>query len=298
MIVVTGAAGFIGSNIVADLEEKEIIVSDWLGNGNKWRNLVKRKNIRGLVSPECLLDYIDTTHNSITAVIHMGAISSTAEADVDKLLEWNTAYSVNLWKCCNRYGIPFIYASSAAIYGASLNFNEDQDSVPLNPYGWSKNLVDQAILTAAEKDKSQFVGLRFFNVYGPNEYHKGSQGSMVFQAYGKGPIGLFNGDPQRDFIYVKDCCRIIRGLLNNPGISGIFNIGTGIARPFDDIAIILGTDMYFFDMPEKMRSQYQNFTKADTKKIEAAGLWFKPTSLEKGIKDYVDNYLSRKDQYR
>ncbi len=328
MIVVTGAAGFIGSNIVADLEAAgrgPIAVADWFGTADQWRNLAKR-TIMAFVDPEQIIAFLEANAHSIKAVIHMGAISSTTERDVDLLVTFNIRSSVSLWDWCAKARVPFIYASSAATYGAmeaGFKDNEDPASLaalrPLNAYGWSKKAVDEIFagrIAAGDPAPPQWVGLKFFNVFGPNEYHKGEMRSVVaklFETVQAGrPIRLFksyradipNGQQRRDFVYVKDCSHIVLWLLDHPEVSGIFNLGTGTTRSFLDIARTLLTclgkpmDVEFIDMPEELRAQYQYVTQADMTKLRSAGLKLAFGTLEVSIEDYLGRHLLKNDRYR
>ncbi len=328
MIVVTGAAGFIGSNIVADLEaagKGELVAVDWFGTGEKWRNLAKRR-IAAFVEPMAILDFLRANASEVEAVIHMGAISSTTETDVDKLADLNIRYSVSLWDWCAEAQVPFIYASSAATYGGMESGFHDKDDPaslgalrPLNGYGWSKKAVDDIFagrVAAGRLKPPQWVGLKFFNVFGPNEYHKDDMRSVVVKLFDTieagEPIRLFksyrpdvkHGDQRRDFIYVKDCTRVILWLLENPAVSGIFNLGTGTARSFLDIAngvlahVNRRIDIEFIEMPEWLRPRYQYFTQADMNKLKATGMNFEFMPLEDAISDYVQSYLMRDDRYR
>ncbi|UWU67620.1 ADP-glyceromanno-heptose 6-epimerase [Bradyrhizobium sp. NC92] len=328
MIVVTGAAGFIGSNIVADLErlgKGPIAVCDWFGSGEKWLNLAKR-SIAAFVAPERLIDFLNANASAISAVIHMGAISATTEKDVDRLVELNINFSVSLWDWCAAARVPFLYASSAATYGgreADFSDQDDAESLsqlrPLNGYGWSKKAVDQIFAARVAEGRPtppQWIGFKFFNVYGPNEYHKDDMRSVISKLFdtiqaGEG-IKLFkshrpdirDGEQLRDFVYVKDCSKIACWALENPTVSGIFNLGTGKARSFLDLAMLVRSRLKqhvpieFIDMPEAIRAKYQYFTQADTTKIKLAGMNFEFTSLEDGIADYLDHYLLRDDRYR
>ena len=327
MIVVTGAAGFIGSSIHAALEAEgaePAVAVDWLGTGDKWRNIAKRQ-IAAFVKPEELSSYLNQNALSVDAIVHMGAISDTTERDVDRLAAWNIDYSVALWDWCARAGKPLIYASSAATYGAQ-EFNLDDDDTPaalaslrpLNPYGWSKKAVDDIFAHRAAsggRRPPQWVGLKFFNVYGPNEYHKGEMRSVaakLFDAIAAGdPVKLFksyrpgtaHGEQRRDFIYVKDAARAVLWFLKNPQISGIFNMGTGTSRSFLDIVESLrratgrDIDVEFIDMPEAVRGRYQYFTQANMAKSRAAGFDLPFMSLEEGVADYVALHLARDDRY-
>lgn len=328
MIVVTGAAGFIGSNIVADLAargEGPIAVVDWFGTDERWRNLA-RHPIAHYVRPEDILAFLDTHAGAVKAVVHMGAISATTERDVDRLVELNINYSVRLWDWCARAQVPFVYASSAATYGGREGGFVDEDSLdalsalePLNAYGWSKNATDIIFaqrIANGEPAPPFWAGLKFFNVYGPNEYHKGDMMSVACKLYAQVMAGetvrlfksyregIADGDQRRDFVYVKDCTRSILWLLDEQKRSGIFNIGTGEARSFLDIAKALGrvvnrpVDVEFIDMPESIRDRYQYYTEADMTKLRAAGYDRPYASLEEGVADYVLAHLARENRYR
>ncbi len=327
MILVTGGAGFIGSCIVAKLDElniRDVYVCDWMGTDDRWKNLSKHE-IAGIVLPEQMDDFLEKNKDEITAVIHMGAISTTTERDVDKILINNQQLSWKLWCFCRDHNAQFIYASSAATYGdGSCRFIDD-DSLeylkrlrPLNPYGWSKASFDIKVARELQEGRAapkQHVGLKFFNVYGPNEYHKGGQKSVIahiFPSVQKGePVKLFksynpnykDGWQLRDFVYVKDIVDVIIWLLQNPQVNGLFNVGTGVARSFYDLAkatwnaLKLEEKIVFVDMPESIRDRYQYFTQADLTKLRHAGYTKPMTSLEDGVRDYVVNYLNRNDSY-
>jgi ADP-L-glycero-D-manno-heptose 6-epimerase len=328
MIIVTGAAGFIGSNVVADLEEAgrhRICACDWFGMDDKWRNLAKHR-ISAFVTPEDLPDFIDANRKEIAGIVHMGAISATTERDVDQLIKLNINFSVMLWRKCTEYQIPYIYASSAATYGAAENDLFDDESLeaidalrPLNAYGWSKKATDQIFLTEIADGKQappQWIGLKFFNVYGPNEYHKGDMKSVIaklFPAVRDGETvrlfksdraGIADGQQMRDFVYVKDCTRVIAWLLDHPEVSGIFNIGTGKARSFADLAKSIGlamdreVDIEFIEMPNHLKGKYQYFTQAEMEKLRRLGMNFDFHSLEEGVADYVNSHLATDDPYR
>ena len=327
MILVTGGAGFIGSNITAALVERGVPVAicDRFRTGNKWRN-VSKLELRDIVAPETATQWLQTHDQSVEAVVHMGAISSTTEADVDLIVEVNFRLSQWLWRWCADHGKPFIYASSAATYGAGEHGFDDDGSLealsrlrPLNAYGWSKHQFDRWVareLAGPGARPPQWVGLKFFNVYGPNEYHKGDMQSVVAQKYplavNSEPITLFrsyrpdvpDGGQQRDFVYVRDCANVVLWLLEHPQISGLFNLGTGQARSFDDLARALcaaarrPANLQYVDMPEVIRPNYQYFTAASMERLRSAGYNRPFTSLADGVQDYVERYLSQPDRYR
>jgi ADP-L-glycero-D-manno-heptose 6-epimerase len=329
MIVVTGGAGFIGSNLVAGLEAhgvEDIVISDVLGSEDKWRNIAKRE-IRDVVHPDRLFDYLDTHAGEIKMIFHVGAVSSTTETDVDLIIDTNFVLSRRLWKWCWKNEKRFVYASSAATYGDGHHGFKDDQSIeglkhfmPLNPYGWSKHVFDRRIARVVEARSEpvppQWAGLKFFNVYGPNEYHKDDQMSVVCKLYPQVEAGaaarLFkshhpdyqDGGQLRDFVWVGDCVDVMLWLYDNPGVSGIFNVGTGKARSFKDLAEATfkaagkAPKINYIDMPETLRPKYQYYTQADMSKLRAAG-YSKPfTELEDGVGQYVRDYLSKADPYR
>jgi ADP-L-glycero-D-manno-heptose 6-epimerase len=322
MILVTGGAGFIGSNIVASLcgAGQDVVVCDWLGTGDKWRNLAKH-DIVDLVPPERLFDWLP---DRLQAVVHMGAISSTTERDGDALWRNNVETSMRLWRHCAQHRLPLVYASSAATYGdGSVGFDDagDRQSLlrlrPLNGYGWSKLVFDRqaARAVAAGEAPPRWAGLRFFNVYGPNEYHKDDMRSVVAKnvatARSGGAVTLFrshrpdiaDGEQARDFVYVKDCVEVVLWLLQHDG-NGLFNVGTGQARTFLDLVTALFAalgrepNIRFVDMPEAIRERYQYHTQARMERLRAAGYDRPFTSLEDGVTDYVTGYLVNDDPYR
>jgi ADP-L-glycero-D-manno-heptose 6-epimerase len=328
MIIVTGGTGFIGSNLVAGLEAhgcKDIVICDTLGMEDKWRNIAKRE-IRDIVHPDRLFDYLETHQDKIEIIFHLGAISSTTEQDVDLIAETNIVLSRRLWKWCGKHQKRFIYASSAATYGdGSQNFVDYQSTSelkqlhPLNAYGWSKHVFDRRVARVLEDDMEpippQWAGLKFFNVYGPNEYHKGDQMSVICKLYPQVMAGaaakLFkshrdeyeDGGQLRDFVYVKDCVSVMLWLYENEKISGLYNVGTGNARSFKDLAEATfdaadkEPKINYIDMPEILRDKYQYFTEADMHKLREAG-YDKPfTELEDGVRDYVQNYMAQEDPY-
>jgi ADP-L-glycero-D-manno-heptose 6-epimerase len=327
MIVVTGGAGFIGSNLVAALEERgetDIVVCDRFGTGEKWRNLAKRE-LRALVPPEHLFDFLNAHATEIDTVFHLGAISATTERDVDLIIANNFALSVELWHWCVRSYTRFIYASSAATYGdGALGFDDDGGVEalarlrPLNPYGWSKHLFDRFVARAVRgrsRTPPQWAGLKFFNVYGPNEYHKGEQASVVSKLYPRivsgEPARLFrshrpdyeDGGQLRDFIWVGDCAEVMLWLRDNAQVHGLYNVGTGQARSFLALARAtfaaagLASQVDYIDMPEDIRDRYQYFTQAETGRLRAAGYSLPFTTLEDGVHRYVRQHLATTDPY-
>lgn len=326
-ILVTGGAGFIGSVVAGTLAEKSlhrIVVCDHFGNSDKWKNLAKHR-IFEIVAPSDLIAWLSEHTGDLAAIIHMGASSSTTETNVDLILQQNFTLTLQLWQWSTQHSVPFIYASSAATYGdGSAGFDDDiaheylSKLRPLNPYGWSKWLFDQHVTQALERgDKTppQWAGLRFFNVYGPNEYHKGEQKSVacnIFPHAKEGrPVHLFksynphyiDGGQMRDFIYVKDCVAVIEWLLRTPTVSGVFNVGSGAARSFKDLANAVFSALgkppaiTYFDMPETLKPKYQYFTEAKIDRLRHAGYNAPFTTLEDGIKDYVQTYLLKDDKY-
>lgn len=327
MIIVTGGAGFIGSVLVWKLNEKkidDILIVDAMEDGAKWKNLVKRR-IYDIIHKDQFLSWLEArpkTHG-IDAIFHMGACSSTTETDMDYLVENNLHYSQKLWDFCTKNKIPFIYASSAATYGSrESGFSDDPkknaELRPINQYGYSKQLFDLWVL----KQKSHppfWAGLKFFNVYGPQEYHKGGQASVVMHAFPqvreKNSLKLFksyrddvkHGEQRRDFVYVKDVVDVMFHLYQaqHIAVSGIYNLGSGRARSFTDLgrAVFraLGQKKEKFewiDMPEQLKNQYQYFTEADLELLrKKTGYKAKMTTLEDGILDYVQNYLAKNDPY-
>jgi ADP-L-glycero-D-manno-heptose 6-epimerase len=327
-ILVTGGAGFIGSNIVADLtaEGREVIVCDRLRGAasGKWRNLAKHP-IADLLAPEDLFAWLDRNGSILDLVIHMGAISSTLEPDADRIIYNNFGLSRDLFRWCAAHETRLVYASSAATYGDGGQGFDDPQALrgltalrPLNPYGWSKALFDVFAVREAALGRAppQWTGLKFFNVYGPNEAHKGSMRSIVSQIWPRVAAGehvrLFrshrvdyeDGGQMRDFIYVRDVVGCVAWLVRTPGVSGVFNLGSGRARSFADLARAVFAAageperIDYIDMPESLRDAYQYYTEARMGRLRAAG-WNEPaTSLEDGVADYVRQYLARPDPYR
>ncbi len=328
MILVTGGAGFIGSNILAALEEKgagKLVVCDRLRSNDKWRNLAKRE-LADIVHPEQLFDFLEANRKNMEVVFHMGAISSTTETDADKILANNFSLSLALWKWCAVNDVRFIYASSAATYGDGAHGFDDDGSVdhlarlrPLNAYGWSKHLFDRRVarkIASGARRPPQWAGLKFFNVYGPNEYHKGGQQSVVAQIYPHAEkdaaYQLFkshnpkygDGGQLRDFIWVDDVVDVMMWLLEHRHVNGLFNVGTGQARSFLDLASAVyravgrEPNIKYRDTPVEIRDKYQYFTQAEMGRLRQAG-YAKPfTSLEDGVGTYVKRYLAAADPFR
>ena len=328
-IVVTGGAGFIGSNIVARLAEDHavnIVVCDRLRaeNTGKWRNISKHP-IADFISPENLADWLQLNTENVSAIIHMGAISSTTEPDADKIIHTNFGLSKNLFNWCADHGVAFIYGSSAATYGdGTLGFGdsnalEDLNQLrPLNAYGWSKWLFDLYAVRAAAKGQAPplWAGLKFFNVYGPNEDHKGSMKSVIAQAWPKikagNTVSLFksykpefeDGDQRRDFVYVGDIAEIVYWMIDNLSAPGLYNIGSGEARTFNELMNIAfsaaktAPSIEYVSMPADIIQKYQYFTEANLTRLRSAGYKLPMTTLEDGINRYIVEYLSTDDPYR
>lgn len=329
MIVVTGGAGFIGSNIVARLcadSSRDVVVCDRMEEAasGKWKNLAKHR-IADFWSPEELFEKLERHAEAVEAVVHMGAISSTTEADADLIMRTNFSLSRDLWDWCALRDARLIYASSAATYGDGDGGFEDDDDLeslsalrPLNAYGYSKYLFDQyAVRQAAEGHApSQWAGLKFFNVYGPNEYHKGGMKSVVAQIWPRVQAGeavtLFrshnpnypDGGQMRDFVFVEDVVDIVEWLLATPSVSGVFNAGSGRARSFLDLAnatfAAAGRTpaIEYVDTPLSIRDKYQYFTEASMDRVRAAGFEGQSTPLEEGVRRYVQQFLTQSDPYR
>lgn len=331
MIVITGGAGFIGSNLVAALEERglsKLVVCDVFGSGNKWRNISKRE-VYDIIPPQQLLSYLEIHKNQIQMIFHLGAITSTTETDVDALLQNNFRLDLDLLNWCSRHRVRFVYASSAATYGAGEEgfidgYNRQilASLSPLNPHAWSKHVFDRTIAQIKDAESKdyplppQYVGLKFFNVYGPNEYHRGTHMSVVPQLFQQirdtGSAQLFksynpeyaDGGQLRDFIHIDDCLQIMLWLYDNPEVNGLFNVGTGKARSFEDVAQTIFSAMHreakiiYVDMPISSRAIYQYITQADMSGLRAAGYSRDFMSLEEGIQEYIQRYLMNSDPYR
>lgn len=320
MIVVTGAFGFIGSCLVRFLNEKgyeDIIVVDDFYKDYKNDNLEKNKKIREWIHREIFLNWFESAHSNVDFVFHLGARTDTTSTNKSVFDELNLEYSKSVWELCTKFNIPLVYASSAATYGdGKLGYVDDHKVVsklkPLNAYAKSKNNFDQWALK--QKTTPPFwAGLKFFNVYGPNEYHKDRMASVIYHAVQQikfnGDMKLFkshkkgikDGEQKRDFIYVKDVVNICHFFYKNQKKSGLYNVGTGKARSFNDLtkatfkALNLTPQIKYIDTPADIRKNYQYFTEANLKKLKAAGYKKKFYSLEDGIKDYVQKYLKTKE---
>jgi ADP-L-glycero-D-manno-heptose 6-epimerase len=326
MLLVTGGAGFIGSNVVASLNEAgrgDVVVNDVLGADTKWRNLQKRR-IADFIPPSDLPRWLDG--RKLDAVIHMGAISDTTVRDGDAVMENNFRLSLRLLDWCTATRTPFVYASSAATYGDGAPGFADDNSLdalgrlkPMNLYGWSKHLFDLAVIERARRRARlppQWAGLKFFNVFGPNEYHKGEMMSLVAKRFddakaGK-PVRLFkshragigDGEQRRDFICVEDAVGVVRWLLDTPKVSGLFNVGTGKAESFRDLiaavfaALGRAPNIEYIEMPAAIRDSYQYFTQASVENLRRAGYNAGFTPLPDAVRRYVVSYLDTADRYR
>jgi ADP-L-glycero-D-manno-heptose 6-epimerase len=325
---VTGGAGFIGSNIVARLAKDwslDVVVCDWLGgvDEGKWRNIAKHP-IGDICAPEQMFEWLAKRWQDVEVVIHMGAVSSTTEPDADKIIHSNFGLSRDLFRWCADFQRRFIYASSAASYGdGSLGFDDDNGLEalaalrPLNAYGWSKALFDIFAVRQAARDYAppQWAGLKFFNVYGPNEEHKGPMKSVAAQiwpdvSHGRS-VKLFksyrpevnDGGQLRDFVYVRDVVDVVEWLVNRPDVNGVFNVGSGQARSFRQMAEAVFAaagappQIDYVPMPLALRERYQYFTEAKLERLRAAGFEGQITSLDEGIGDYVRGYLAAADPH-
>lgn len=314
-IAITGAAGFIASCLVAQLNKQgfsNLILVDDFSNELKSANLA-HKQFESKVHREQFIDWLKQHPNKVQHIFHLGARTDTTEMDYEVHKKWNLDYSKDLWEVCAEQGIPLVYASSAATYGnGEYGYKDDnqlcESLVPLNPYGRSKNEFD--IWALQQKDAPpSWAGVKFFNVYGPNEYHKGRMASVIFHAFNQikanGEVMLFrshhpdykDGEQLRDFIYVQDIINIIVWLMEHQPENGLYNAGTGIARSFLDLVRAIYASLQvpekinFKDTPEDIRDKYQYFTQADMHKLQAAGYDKSFYSLEEGVAEYVQHYL-------
>jgi ADP-L-glycero-D-manno-heptose 6-epimerase len=321
MIAITGGAGMIGSMIAWQLNQEgrdDLIIVDRQKHADQWQNLCHRRYEEYLDKEE-LLPWLEAGAE-LDAVIHMGAISATTERDWNRLLEDNIRYSQGLWQWCTDNGVPFLYASSAATYGGGENGYDDasiENLRPLNAYGYSKHFFDQWALRQAAVGNAPplWAGFKFFNVYGPNEYHKERMASVALHTFNQfrdtGTVKLFKSDRAgvedgmqlRDFVYVKDAAAVVTWFLQGKGESGIYNIGTGQARAFKDLATAVMTStggspsITWIDMPDDLKGKYQYYTQASMEKLRDIGYDRPFHTLEEGVRDYVQNYLMQPDPY-
>ena len=325
MILVTGGAGFIGSNLQAALARRghETVVADWFGSDGKWRNLAKHPPAR-VIPPTELRAFLDA-HPPVEVVFHLGAVSETTAVDGDHTWATNVELSRTLWEWCADRGVRFVYASSAATYGDGAMGFDDDSSIPaleqlrpLNLYGWTKHAFDLQVmrsLSLARERPLQWAGLKFFNVYGPNEYHKGKMISVVkvkhdevasgapARLFKSDQPGLADGQQARDFIWVGDVVDVLLWLLDTPAVNGLFNLGTGRARTYLDLAHAVcdaagaARRVEFIDMPASLGGQYQSFTQAPMERLRAAGYSGQFTPLEEGVRRYIQDHLAGPDPF-
>ena len=328
MYVITGGAGFLGSNLAAGIEEREmgeITIVDRFQTDNRWRNIAKR-SLREIVFPEKLFEYLDKYAERVDAVVHIDYSGFTDENDIDALIEERVHLTFRLWSWCAEHQKPFFYDSTAGVYGdGSLGFKDDDSAEalaklrPLSAKAWTKLFLDRKIVDTINRGDPappQWIGLRCFNLYGPNEYHNTSHQSIIARIFNAAKNGkLFplyksespdckDGEQKRDFMWVKDTVDVILWLMNHREISGVFNVGTGQARTYADAvkavyeAMGKKPEMDFMDMPAEAKGQYQYFTQADVRKLRTAGYTESFTSLEEGVSRYVRDYLEQSDPYR
>ena len=316
LYVVTGGAGFIGSNIAAALAARgeRVVVVDRLGEGDKWKNLAPIV-LHDIVGPDALAAWLDAHGDDVAGIVHMGAISATTERDGDRLVGENVRLSLDLWEWCALRQVPFVYASSAATYGDGLEGFDDDGSPqglarlkPLNGYGWSKHMIDRRIALDVAEGRPvppAWAGLKFFNVYGPGEAYKGDMRSVALKLYetlsAGGRATLFrshnpdyaDGGQLRDFVYVADCAAVVLWILDQKRFSGLYNLGTGQARSWLDLAKAVframgqAPEVTYVDMPEAIRDRYQYFTEARMQRLRAAGYSAPFASVEDGVAAYV-----------
>ncbi len=326
-ILVVGGGGFLGSNLVAKLLERgthHVVVCDTFGSNDKWRNLA-RNPVYEMIQPEHMFEWLEFNRQHIDMVFHLGSISSTTERNIDLLLKHNFSLSVKIWRWCNVRGIRMLYSSSASTYGDGQHGFDDSIDIaylrklePMSGYGWSKHMFDMHVATAVAQGECQlpqWVGLKVFNAYGPNEFHKDDHRSVISKiaphAIQGGSVKLFHsnnpqypdGGQKRDVIYVKDCVQVMLWFLDHPKVSGLFNLGTGKASTFNEMAAAIFTalnrpsNIHYIDMPEGLAKNYQYFTEAKMERLRAAGYTAEFTPVNEGIRDFVTNYLVKDDPY-
>jgi len=326
MLIVTGGGGFIGSALVWALNQaghSDIVIVDHFGRDEKWRNIAKLELFE-IVAPEELGGWLDRLGRDVEAVFHLGANSSTTEIDAGFIIKTNLNASVAAWRWCASQGRPLIYASSAATYGDGAEGFDDAGGYdalkrlrPMNLYGWSKSAFDLWAMREAAKGHAPplWIGLKFFNVFGPNEYHKGFMASLVaknhpkiaagetIQLFKSHRSGIADGEQKRDFVYVKDCTDVILWLWRHARESGIYNVGSGTARSFRELmeataaACGVRARIDYVDMPAEIRPNYQYMTEAKLSRLRAAGYNAPFTPLERAVQDFVTNYLATRDRY-
>ena len=319
MIVITGGAGFIGSNLINFLFQKKNMSLATVDGKNKKNEDYFSSNKILKIDPKDLDNFLEQNKNKIEIIVHLGAVTSTVENNLDLIIKNNIDLSIFIWNWCTINKKRLVYASSAATYGSGINKFDDNESrkylsnlFPLNPYGWSKHIFDKFVYTKKKQgfSPSQCVGLKFFNVFGPNEFHKNDMRSIILKIYQtvkrKSQVTLFkshhpdykNGEQLRDFIYVKDVVKVINWFIKNKEVNGLFNVGSGKPRSFNDIAKAVflncnfNSTIKYIDTPSSIRNQYQYYTKANISKLRKYGYKEKFTSLEEGISDYIRNYLN------
>ena len=334
MILITGGAGFIGSNLVSSFNQvyphEKIVICDTFQADDKWKNLVTQ-NLYDLILPDQVFSFLDKEQNKrqVNTIFHLGAETCLTETNVDNLIRNNLRFSIDLFEWSARNRVRFIYASTAATYGAGEHGFIDEDHPdylqrlrPLNAYAWTKHLFDKVVTNRRYQQQKedplppQCVGLKFFNVYGPNEYHKDGQLSIIAQFYHqiltKGYVKLYksinvhyeDGQQSRDWVYVDDCIKVMLWLYDNPNISGLLNVGSGQSVPFIEIAKYLFNylkkkeDIQFVDMPENMQKGYQHMTIADLRKLKYAGYTKPFLSYDEGAKYYIENYLGKENHHK
>lgn len=327
IVLIIGGAGFIGSNLakrLADRGDYRVVIVDRFGDGSKWNNLV-RIPIDEIVAPEQIFHWLDVYSEDLEAIFHLGGVSSTTESNVESIIESNHNYPLALWRWCATSNVRFICASSAEVYGAGEHGFEDTPNLsyqnklrPLNPNGWSKKMLDLHMMGAKkreEKTPPQWVSLRFFNLFGPNEYHKGDHRSVALKLYDEAsknlPVKLFksenseypDGSQLRDFMYIEDAVNMLEWCLDNRTISGLFNAGSGTSRSFEELAKTVFSALKkepvikYVHMPSHIEHQYQYKTVADIKRLRDAGYDRPIMTLEQGIETYIQRYLRTGDMY-